>query len=175
VLVAFAEQPLSLSGHTRYISNLMCWRDLDVGLLVGPACDEMSCTRSRESWSFRRWWPASTIGANGLTIGQPDSSRRSGITSRSACPWRAGIWCLDLSLWLHDLHDNVTAWHEALCDSITDEQRTAVLRINDVWFRLPSYPDQVGGFELYTAGVDDGVRTPEQFRRRLAGRGLPQT
>jgi hypothetical protein len=37
VLVAFAEQPLSLSGHTRYISNLMCWRDLDVGLLVGPA------------------------------------------------------------------------------------------------------------------------------------------
>jgi len=39
---------------------------------------------------------------------------------------------------------------------------------------LPSYPDQVGGFEIYTAVVDDGVRTPEQFRRRLAGRGLPQ-
>jgi hypothetical protein len=35
-----------------------------------------------------------------------------------------------------------------LCDSITDEQRAAVLRINDVWFRLPSYPDQVGGFEI---------------------------
>lgn len=65
--------------------------------------------------------------------------------------------------------------NEALCDSITDEQRAAVLRINDVWFRLPSYPDQVGGFEIYTAVVDDGVRTPEQFRRRLAGRGLPQT
>lgn len=64
--------------------------------------------------------------------------------------------------------------NEALCDSITDEQRAAVLRINDVWFRLPSYPDQVGGFEIYTAVVDDGVRTPEQFRRRLAGRGLPQ-
>jgi hypothetical protein len=50
-----------------------------------------------------------------------------------------------------------------------------VLQINDVWFRPPSYPDQVGGFEIYTAVVDDGVRTPEQFRRRLAGRGLPQT
>ena len=64
--------------------------------------------------------------------------------------------------------------NEALCDSITDGQRAAVLQINDVWFRLPSYPDQVGGFEIYTAVVDDGVRTPEQFRRRLAGRGLPQ-
>jgi hypothetical protein len=40
-----------------------------------------------------------------------------------------------------------------------------------VWFRLP---DQVGGFEIYTAVVDDGVRTPEEFRRWLAGRGLPQ-
>ena len=38
-----------------------------------------------------------------------------------------------------------------------------MLRINDVWFRLPSYPDQVGGFEIYTVVVDDGVRTPEQF------------
>ena len=32
-----------------------------------------------------------------------------------------------------------------------------------------------GTFALVPAVVDDGVRTPEQFRRRLAGRGLPQT
>ena len=47
---------------------------------------------------------------------------------------------------------------EALRDSITDEQRAAVLRIKDVWFRLPSYPDQIGGFEIYTAVIDDGVQ-----------------
>ena len=74
-----------------YISNLMCWRDLDVGLLVGPA------------------------------YGPRD-----------------------------------------------------VLHLISRVMELPSYPDQVGGFEIYTAVVDDGVRTPEQFRRRLAGRGLPQ-
>ena len=72
----------------------------------------------------------------------------------------AGIWRLDLSLWLHDIHDNVTAWHQEFHNKITDEQRAAVLRIKDVWFRLPSYPDVIGGFEIYTAVMEAGVRTP---------------
>jgi hypothetical protein len=149
VLVAFAEQPLSLSGHTRYISNLMCWRDLDVGLLVGPAYGPRDVlhliSRVMEL-------PAVVVGFDHR--GERADHRPTGLVKeeRYHVPFRlargAGIWCLDLSLWLHDLHDNVTAWHEALCDSITDEQRAAVLRINDVWFRLPSYPDQVGGFAI---------------------------
>jgi len=88
---------------------------------------------------------------------------------------RGGVWRLDLSLWLHDRHQNVTAWHEALRDSITTEQRAAVLRIKDVWFRLPNYPDEISGFEIYTAVTEDGVRTPEQFRGWLAAHGLPDT
>jgi hypothetical protein len=48
-----------------------------------------------------------------------------------------------------------------------------VLRIKDVWHRLPAYPDQVGGLEIYTAVLDDGVRTPEQFAAWLTERGLP--
>jgi hypothetical protein len=62
--------------------------------------------------------------------------------------------------------------HEALRDSITDEQRVAVLRIKDVWFRRPSYPDRIGGSEIYTAVIDDGVRTLEEFRDWLADREL---
>jgi hypothetical protein len=87
----------------------------------------------------------------------------------------AGVWRLDLTLWLHDVHDNVTAWHRALRNAITSEQRAAVLRIKDVWFRLPSYPDQIGGFEIYTAVIENGVRTPEQFGGWLAARGLPRS
>jgi hypothetical protein len=83
-----------------------------------------------------------------------------------------GLWRLDLTLWLHDLHENVTAWHRALRSKITDEQRAAVLRIKDVWFRLPSYPDQIGGFEIYTAVIDDSVRTPQEFRSWLVDREL---
>jgi hypothetical protein len=66
-------------------------------------------------------------------------------------------------------------WHEALRESITDKQRAAVRRIKDVWHRLPTYPDQVGGFEIYTAVIDDGVRSPEQFRGWLAEQGRLET
>jgi hypothetical protein len=67
----------------------------------------------------------------------------------------------------------VTAWHEELRDRITAEQRRAVLRIKDVWHRLPAYPDRVGGLEIYTAVLDHAVRTPEQFAAWFAERGLP--
>jgi hypothetical protein len=61
----------------------------------------------------------------------------------------------------------------AAAHTITDEQRLAVLRIKDVWHRLPSYPDQVSGWEIYTAVLRDGVRTPEQFERWLTANGFP--
>jgi len=45
----------------------------------------------------------------------------------------------------------------------------------DVWHRLPSYPDAVGGWEIYTAVLRDGVRTPEQFADWLADNGFPDS
>jgi hypothetical protein len=50
-----------------------------------------------------------------------------------------------------------------------------VLRIKDAWHQRPTYPDQVGGLDIYTAVIDDGVRTPRQFATWLASRGLPDT
>jgi hypothetical protein len=35
---------------------------------------------------------------------------------------------------------------------------------------LPTYPDEVWGLETYTAVIDHGVRTPEQFGTWLAER-----
>jgi hypothetical protein len=78
-------------------------------------------------------------------------------------------------LWLHDLHENVTRWHEELRGRITAEQRRAVLRIKDDRHRRPSYPHTVGGLEIYAAVLDDGVRTPQQFAAWLARHGLPAT
>ena len=89
---------------------------------------------------------------------------------RAGKPWR-----IDLTLWLHDAHLNVTRWHEELRERITAEERLAVLRIKDAWHRRPTYPDQVGGLDIYTAVIDDGVRTPQQFAAWLASRGLPDT
>jgi hypothetical protein len=89
---------------------------------------------------------------------------------------RSGLtWRVDLTLWLNDPHRNITAWHESLRETITAEQRSAVLRIKDVWHRLPSYPDHIGGLQIYQAVVDHGVRTPEQFASWLAANGSPET
>jgi hypothetical protein len=165
--------PLEVTGS--YVSNLMCWRELDVGVLVGTDYGPRDVLRliSRVM---------ELPGVVGFEYRDERADRSpTGLMKeeRYHVPFQlaraAGIWCLDLSLWLHDPHENVTGWHEALRNSITGEQRAAVLRIKDVWFRLPSYPHPVGGSEIYTAVIVDGVRTPEQFRRWLAGRGLPDS
>jgi hypothetical protein len=54
-------------------------------------------------------------------------------------------------LWLYDDHAHVTAFHGRCADRLTAEQRLTILRIKDVWHRRPEYPDEVSGFEIYTA------------------------
>jgi hypothetical protein len=60
-------------------------------------------------------------------------------------------------------------------ERITPAQRIAVLRIKDVWHRRPAYPDQLGGLDIYTAVIEDGIRTPRQFAAWLTSHGLPDT
>ena len=71
-----------------YISNLMCWRDLDVGLLVGPAYGPRYFLHLISRVMELPGVSASSIGANGLTIAQPGLVK--GAVSRPvpACPWR---------------------------------------------------------------------------------------
>jgi hypothetical protein len=165
--------PVEVTGS--YISNLMCWRDLDVMLLVGPDYSPRDVlnfvTRVMELTGVVGFDYRDERGARSPTgLLKEDRYHLPVLVERTA-----GTWRLDLTLWLHDLHENVTAWHRALRDKITDQQRAAVLRIKDVWFRRPSYPDLIGGFDIYTAVIEEGVRTPEQFRSWLADRGLHDT
>ncbi|HVD19295.1 MAG TPA: hypothetical protein VNC63_11485 [Propionibacteriaceae bacterium] len=165
--------PLEVTGS--YVSGLMCWRDLDVAALVGANYAPRDVLRLISRLM-------DLPGVIGFDYRDERADRTStGLVKeeRYHVPFllerAAGVWRLDLTLWLHDVHDNVTAWHRALRNAITSEQRAAVLRIKDVWFRLPSYPDQIGGFEIYTAVIENGVRTPEQFGGWLAARGLPRS
>jgi hypothetical protein len=161
---------LAVTGS--YISGLMCWRDLDVGLLVGadysPADVMQLVSRVMELPGVIGFDYRDERGGRSPT-GQAKEERY-----HLPFLFERGdsIWRVDLTLWLHDPHENVAAWHRSLRELITPGQRAAVLRIKDVWYRQPSYPDRVGGFEIYTAVISDGIRTPEQFRRWLATRGL---
>jgi hypothetical protein len=164
--------PLVLTGS--YVSGLMCWRDLDVMVLVGAAFsphDVLSLLhRVVDRPGVVGFDYHDERGARCPTDERKDERYHLVLAvSHHGQPWR-----IDLSLWLHDPHIQVTTWHEALRERITAEQRNAVLRIKDVWHRLPSYPDVVGGLDIYTAVLDHRVRTPQQFSAWLAERGFPQ-
>ena len=160
--------PLVLAGS--YVSELMSWRDLDVMLLVGA---DYSPKEVLQLISHLMDLPG-VVGFDYRDERAHRSPTGQSRDERYHIPFMidrgVGVWRLDLTLWLHDLHQNITAWHESLRDSITDDQRAAVLRIKDVWFRLPIYPDQISGLDIYTAVIDDDVRTPSQFSDWLAAR-----
>lgn len=153
--------PMLLTGS--YVSGLMCWPEVDIMVHVGAGFSPRDVLRLLQNVVDRP-------GVLGFDY-RDERGRRSPtgtarderyhvpiVLSRNDQTWR-----IDLTLWLNDPHTNLTAWHENLRDTVTTEQRATILRIKDVWHRLPSYPDQVGGIQIYTAVLDDGVRTPQEF------------
>jgi hypothetical protein len=153
-----------------FVSGLMCWPEVDVMVHVGPDFtprDVMGLlarivTRPEVTGLDYR----DERGPRCVTSEVRDERYHVTLTVELADRWQ-----IDLTLWLHDLHRNVTRWHEELRERITAEQRIAVLRIKDYWHRQPAYPHHVGGLDIYTAVLDDGVRTLDEFSAWLAARG----
>jgi len=147
-----------------FVSGLMVWRDLDVMVLGGP-----------------QFSPSDVIALLGRAVDLPGVTGFSYLDERGErtptgeqrderyhIVLALGEWRIDLSIWLHDDHRNVTGWHQDLKKRLTGEQRRAILRIKDIWHRRPEYPDELSGLEIYTAVLEHGVRTPEQFAAHLA-------
>jgi hypothetical protein len=165
--------PMLLAGS--YVSGLMCWPDLDVMVFTGGEFSPGDVLHLLRRVVDR----PGVIGFDYRDERGPRSptgtarDERYHVVIQLARDGRT--WRIDLTLWLNDPHANVTAWHEWLRDTVTAEQRTAILRIKDAWYRLPSYPDRVGGTQIYDAVLDGGVRSPQQFASWLAAHGYPQT
>jgi len=160
--------PPVLTGS--FVSGLMSWRELDVMVLAGPGYSPQDAMRLAGRI-------VGLAGVTGLEYRDergprcPTGQLRDERYHMPVTMQRAGHnWQIDLTLWLHDPHHNLTRWHEELRRRITAEQRRAVLRIKDEWRRRPEYPGEVGGLDVYTAVLDDGVRTPGQFAAWLARR-----
>ena len=160
--------PLMETGS--YVSGLMCWRDLDVGVLVGsdftPADVLNLAVSITEAVEVVGFTYRDERGAR-----SPTGERRD---ERFHLPlqvvWKGREWRFDLTLWRYDDHANVAEWHRQLRDRLLQEQRRAVLRIKNDWCRRPEYPDEVGGTDIYDAVLNDGVSDAESFCRWLAGR-----
>jgi hypothetical protein len=153
--------PVQLAGS--YVSGLMVWADLDVMVHVGPGFSPGDVLDVLRRFVDR----PDVVGFEYHDERGPRSPTGTVRDERYhvviSVTRGDTVWRIDLTLWLNDPHVNITEWHESLRDSITAEQRDAILRIKDVWHRRPEYPDEVGGTEVYRAVLDDGVRTPQQF------------
>jgi hypothetical protein len=128
-----------------YLSGLMCWRDLDVCLLAG-----VDYSPSDVLELLKR--VVELPGVVGFSYRDERGERcptGEARDERYHVPFDLdagqGRWRIDLSVFLRDLHGHVADWHTRLRDTITDPQRLAVLRIKDIWHRLPSYPRMVAG------------------------------
>ena len=143
-----------------FVSGLMVWRELDVMLLGGPSFSPRDVVallrRAVDITGLTGFDYRDERGPRSPTGEGRDERYHVGMTLRD--------WQIDLSIWLHDDHANVTEWHVALAERITPDQRLAVLQIKDVWHRRPEYQ---GGLEIYTAVLDHGVATPAQFEEWL--------
>lgn len=153
--------PVMYTGS--YVSGLMSWRDLDVMVLGGPAMTPLDVLALQS----RVVALPGVVGFEYHDERGPRSPTGQARDERYHVPTfvqrRAGLWRVDVTIWLNDDHANVSAWHESLAASITDDQRRAVLLIKNVWHRRPEYPDSVSGMEIYRAVLDDGIRTPSGF------------
>lgn len=161
--------PVSLAGS--YVSGLMSWPEVDVMVHVGPRFSPQSVLRLLRRIIERP-------GVVGFDYRDERGARSPTGTTRderyqvAIAAERSGqAWQVDLTLWLNDPHPNITEWHETLRDTITAEQRVAILRIKDEWHRRGAYPNPVGGVQVYAAVLDDGVRTLDQFAAWLTTHG----
>jgi hypothetical protein len=165
--------PLLVTGSC--VSGLICWPEVDVMVRVGGGFSPRDVMRLLARIVSR----PGVIGLDYRDERGPrcgtgqDRDERYHVTLTAEHAGRS--WRIDLTLWLHDPHLNVTSWHEELRERITAEERTAVLRIKDDWYRRAAYPHQVGGMQVYAAVLDHGVRTSGQFAAWLAQQGLPVT
>lgn len=155
------------------VSGLMVWRDIDFNVV----CSEPSLRRVVETLQPLLANPRVTKllytnETDGHTPAELQGDERYYFVTYYET--EAGHeWKIDISFWLSDQPRAQLAHLQYLAERLTDETRLAILWIKDVWHHFPSYPYQVGGTDIYEAVLEQGVRTPGEFREYLLDRGMP--
>jgi hypothetical protein len=156
------------------ISGLMVWRDLDFIIICDPALDMTQTMKA----VYPLLTHPRTVGlhyANERGSNNPFSDPASDryyfvfhhVTEHGQ------TWKIDLSFFFSAQMLGALDHLDWLQRELTEETRLAILWIKDLWYRLPAYPYQIGGYEVYDAVLIAGVRTPDGFDAYLIAHGLP--
>ncbi|MGI8968202.1 MAG: hypothetical protein ACR2GA_03760 [Chloroflexota bacterium] len=165
---------LSRMGQTSIVGSLalglMVWRDIDI---------EVQCERLNSDLAFQAVRPLiSHSGVYRLTYHDWTGSRATpdwpegyywGVRYQPLASeeWKLDIWLLPAGT----VRRTGGALIESLTASLTDESRSAILQLKDIWRHLPTYRDTVLSTDIYDAVLNHGIRTADDFDRYLTERG----
>jgi hypothetical protein len=156
------------------ISGLMVWRDLDFIIICDPALDMTQIMRA----VYPLFTHPRTVGLHYANERGPNNPYSDPASDRYYFVFRhmteqSQTWKIDLSFYFSEQMLGALDHLDWLQRGLTEETRLAILWIKDMWYRLPAYPYQVGGYEVYDAVLNAGVRTPDEFDAYLIAHGLP--
>jgi hypothetical protein len=167
---------LARAGRTEQVgslvSGLMVWRDIDVGVVspglsVSGAWEVMRPIISRPEITQVSYTNES---GHLNTSGRPYDDRHYFVVHYATAAH--DDWKIDITFWLTDGPREQRA--RALeMTRLPRETRICILWLKDIWHRLPVYPYEVGGTDIYDAVLQHGVRTAEEFDDYLRERGMP--
>ncbi|MCP1309269.1 hypothetical protein [Paenibacillus tyrfis] len=164
------DELLSSAGHPVRVGSaalgLMVWRDLDI-TVVCSKLDLDVVTRIASELMIRQGvrelrflndsgvWNTDTSYPDGLYIGLR-------YRALNGMDWKLDIWFVDEPDKQPDLKHIRT-----MPERLTPELREAILTIKDSWATRAEYGKEVKSYDIYTAVLDDYVRTPLQFQEWL--------
>ena len=149
--------------------GLMVWRDIDLTVVctklvleaVAAIGARLASHPRVHTLTFRndsRQWRTNPDYPDGLYLGV-------GYRSTTNADWKLDIWFVDEPERQPDL-----AHLRWMPDKLTPEARSTILLIKSAWASRPEYGKRVKSVDIYSAVLEDGVRTLAEFDQWLAGK-----
>jgi hypothetical protein len=171
-LEALLSRAGTVKVHGSFVTGLMVWRDLDLGvtapgLMSEDAFATMLPLLTHPQVARVRY--QNEVGALNPT-GDPREERYFFVTYYRT---EAGDeWKIDVSFWVSPLPRVERLSPERIASQLTEETRLVILWLKDIWHRRAVYMRDMSSPDIYDAVFDYGVRTPAQFEAYLAERGI---
>lgn len=156
--------------HGSYVTGLMVWRDIDIGVTAPGLTREAAFATMLPLLTHpqvRRARYLHQVGQLNPT-GEPEDDRYFFATYFDTDT--GDEWKIDVSFWVSPIPRQERLAPELITSRLTDETRLTILWLKDLWHLRPEYMVEMGSPDIYDAVLDAGVRTPAEFEAYLAAR-----
>ncbi|MBT2765996.1 hypothetical protein [Paenibacillus sp. ISL-20] len=151
--------------------GLMVWRDLDMTVKCSRLSQQLTAQIASELMLHAGVRELKFINDTGVY--NTDPAYPDGLyiglkyKSQRGKEWEMDIWFVDEPERQPDLKHIIT-----MPEQLTQERREAILQIKSDWASRDEYGKTVRSFDIYTAVLEENIRTPEQFQAWLGQRSM---